>query len=379
MVFKGEAMAQPTGDPPRVLAINAGSSSVKFALFAAGDPPADLLREKVERVASPDDVIRALEAKGATANLAAIAHRLVHGGPDHTAPALVTPELLRDLEALKPLDPTHLPAELELIAAFAKRWPDVPQVVCFDTAFHRDLPAVARTLPIPRRYAASGVRRYGFHGISYEYLMEELGRVAGAEAAQGRVILAHLGSGASLAAVRGGKCIDTTMGFTPTGGLVMGTRTGDLDPGALVHLLRTEKLNADQLDKLVNRESGLLGISETSADVRDLLARESTDPRAAEAVAVFCYQARKLIGGMAAALGGLDTLVFAGGIGENAPVIRSRICDGLGFLGVRLAPERNAANAAVISEDGAPATVRVIRTNEEAMLARSALRVLAEA
>ena len=228
---------------------------------------------------------------------------------------------------------------------------------------------------VPRRYQARGVRRYGFHGISYEYLLEELARVAGPEAARGRVILAHLGSGASLAAVRDGKCVDTTMGFTPTGGLVMGTRTGDLDPGVLVHLMRTENLTADQLDALVNRESGLLGISETSADVRDLLGREATDPRAAEALAVFRYQTRKWIGAMAAALGGFDTLVFAGGIGESSAVIRGRICNGLGFLGVRIAGDRNAAGATVISEDGAPVTVRVIRTDEEAMIARTVLRM----
>jgi len=360
-----------------VLAINAGSSSVKAALFRAGDPPTELLRDKLEHVASPDDVIAWLEAKNATANLAGIAHRLVHGGSDHTAPAIVTAKLFHDLEKLKALDPTHLPAELALIAAFANHWPDVPQIACFDTAFHRDIPSVASTLPIPRRYKSQGIRRYGFHGISYEYLMEELARLAGPEAARGRVILAHLGAGASLAAVKDGRGIDTTMSFTPTAGLVMATRTGDLDPGVLIHLLRAEKLSTDHLDHLVNRESGLLGISETTADVRTLLAHEASDPRAAEAIAVFCYQARKWIGAMAAALGGLDTLVFAGGIGENAAEIRTRICKDLTFLGVRIASERNVACAAVISEDDAPVTVRVIRTNEEAMLARNAFRLLA--
>lgn len=368
-------MTQPRDDSPRVLAINAGSSSVKFAVFA-GEPPTELFRSKLERVGSPDELITSLEAKGATKDLAAISHRLVHGGSKHTAPVIVSPELLRDLEALKPLDPTHLPAELELIAVFAKRFPNVPQVVCFDTAFHRDLPTVAHTLPIPRRYAASGVRRYGFHGISYEYLLEEIARVAGTDAARGRVILAHLGAGASLAAVRDGKCIDTTMSFTPTGGLVMATRTGDLDPGVLIHLLRSEKLSAEQLDRLVNHDSGLRGISETTADVRELLAHEATDTRAAEAIAVFCYQTRKWIGALAAALDGIDTLVFAGGIGENSPEIRARICDGLSYLGVRIAADRNTASAEIISADDAPVMVRVIRTNEEAMLARAALRVL---
>jgi acetate kinase len=360
-----------------VLALNAGSSSVKFALFRAGEPPVEILRDKIERVGTPQEVIDRLDAQGASANLAAVAHRLVHGGPTYTAPTVVTPDVLRDLERLKPLDPTHLPAELALIAAAAKRWPGVPQVACFDTAFHRDLPAVAKTLPIPLRYLKQGVRRYGFHGISYEFLLEQLTHTAGADAAHGRVVLAHLGAGASMAAVRGGKSIDTTMGFTPTGGLVMGTRTGDLDPGVLIHLIRAENRTADQLDRLVNHESGLLGLSETTADVRDLLAREATDARAAEAVAAFCYQARKYLAAMTAALGGLDTLVFSGGIGENSPPVRARICAELGFLGVRLADGRNAANTAIISPDGAPVAVHVIRTNEEAMLARSAVRLLA--
>src|SRR5207248_5014828 len=248
---------------------------------------------------------------------------------------------------------------------------------CFDTAFHATLPRVARLLPLPRRYDAAGIRRYGFHGLSYAYLMGELGRVAGPEAAAGRVILAHLGAGASMAAVQGRKSIDTTMSFTPTAGLVMATRTGDLDPGALVYLLRSENLSADQLDELLNKQSGLLGVSETSPDMRDLLAKQAGDVRAAEAVELFCYQARKWVGALAAALGGLDTLVFAGGIGENAAEVRQRICDGLGFLGVRLDPARNAAGAAVISADGTPATVRVIRTDEELMIARLVGRTLA--
>jgi len=360
----------------RVLAVNGGSSSVKFAVFGASDPPQELSRGKIERAGAVQAVLDALEGQGALSGLAGVGHRLVHGGPDHTEPALVTPDLLRDLERLKPLDPTHLPAELELIAAFAARCPGVPQVACFDTAFHRDLPIVARTLPVPRKYQTQGVRRYGFHGISYEYLLEELARVAGADAAHGRVVFAHLGSGASLAAVHNGKCVDTTMGFTPTGGLVMGTRTGDLDPGVLLYLSRAEKRTADQLDALVNRESGLRGISETSADVRDLLAHEASDPRAAEAVAVFCYQARKWIGAMVAALNGLDTLVFSGGIGENAPAVRARICEGLSFFGVRIAEERNSANAPVISDLTAPVTVRVIPTNEECMMARTVLRLI---
>jgi len=230
-------------------------------------------------------------------------------------------------------------------------------------------------LPIPQRYAEQGVERYGFHGLSYAYLMEALGRFDPA-AAEGRVILAHLGSGASLAAVRHGKSIDTSMGFTPASGLVMSTRTGDLDPGLAYYLARSQHMTAPQFQKMTNHASGLLGVSGTSADVRDLLARESHDARASDAVALFCYQAKKWIGAFAAALGGVDTIVFSGGIGENAPVIRERICDDLGFLGIALHRTRNARNAPLISTDRSRATVRVIHTDEEFMIARAVVRVL---
>ena len=236
------------------------------------------------------------------------------------------------------------------------------------------MPRVAKLLPIPRRFDAKGIQRYGFHGLSYAYLMEELARLGNPAATKGRVILAHLGNGASLAAVRDGKSIDTSMCFTPTAGLVMSTRSGDLDPGLAPYLARTEQMTTSQFYKMVNHESGLLGVSETSSDMRDLLDHEKQDVRAAEAVALFCYQAKKWIGSFAAALGGLDTLVFAGGIGENAPLVRKRICERLGFLGVQLNEARNAKNAAVISKNSIRVTVRVIRTDEELMIARSVLR-----
>src|SRR5262249_40488637 len=269
------------------------------------------------------------------------------------------------------------PAEIALIEEVARRVPGVLQVTCFDTAFHRDLPRVARLLPIPRKYEASGVRRYGFHGLSYAFLMDELTRIA-PQAARGRVILAHLGAGASMAAVRDGKCIDTRMAFTPTAGLVMGTRSGDLDPGVLVYLMRQEGLTAEQVNELVNRRSGLLGVSETSPDMRDLLARQADDPRAADAVALFCYQAQKGGGALTAALGGLDTLVFAGGIGEHAAEVRVRVCNGLDFLGILLDPARNAANAAVISADTGRCVVRVIKTDEELKVVGDVLRIWGE-
>ncbi|MBN1513636.1 MAG: acetate/propionate family kinase [Phycisphaerae bacterium] len=311
--------------------------------------------------------------------LAAVGHRVVHGGPTYSKPRRITSEIIDELRRLSPLDPEHLPAEILLIEAFRSRFPTLPQVACFDTAFHHDLPRVAQLLPIPRRYEAQGVRRHGFHGLSYAFLIEELARLAGTEAAQGRIILAHLGNGASLAAVRDGKPVDTSMGFTPTAGVPMSTRSGDLDPGLVAYLARTENMSAQQFDEMVNSRSGLLGVSETSSDMRDLLDREAQDVRAAEAVALFCYQVKKWIGAFAAALGGLDTLVFAGGIGENAPLIRARICDSLGFLQIQIEDERNAANEGVISTTAGGVTVRVIHTDEEQMITRSVLSILTRA
>jgi acetate kinase len=238
------------------------------------------------------------------------------------------------------------------------------------------MPRVATLLPIPRRFNAKGIQRYGFHGLSYDYLMEELAHLGDPSATTGRVILAHLGNGASMAAVRDGKSMDTSMCFTPTAGLVMSTRSGDLDPGLAPYLARTEKMTTKQFYEMVNHKSGLLGVSETSSDMRDLIGREAGDARAAEAVALFCYQAKKWIGSFAAALGGLDTLVFAGGIGENAPLVRTRICEGLGFLGIKLNESRNAKNAAVISAKSTRVTVRVIHTDEEFMIARAVSRLV---
>lgn len=284
--------------------------------------------------------------------------------------------MLDELHSITPYDPDHLPAEIELIEVFLQRHPKLLQVSCFDTAFHQTMPRVAKLLPIPRRFDAKGIQRYGFHGLSYSYLMEELARVAGPKAAQGRVILAHLGNGASMVAVKDGKSIDTSMGFTPAAGLPMGTRPGDLDPGVAWYMMRSENLTPKQFNNLINHGSGLLGISETSSDMQDLLAQETDDVRAAEAVALFCYQAKKWIGAFAATLGGLDTLVFAGGIGENSPVVRSRICEGLGFLGIRLEEKRNKANAPVISKDIGQAIVRVIHTDEEWMIAKTVSQMI---
>jgi len=281
-----------------------------------------------------------------------------------------------ELRRATPYAPEHLPRELALIDAFAARHPHLPQVACFDTAFHHTMPRMARLLPIPRRYQSYGVQRYGFHGLSYAYLVEELARIASPAVAHGRVILAHLGNGASMAAVQGGASIDTSMGFTPASGLVMSTRTGDLDPGVVAFLAHTEQMTPPQFHQVVNHQSGLLGVSETSSDMRDLLAREADDVRAAEAVALFCYQAKKWVGAFSAVLGGLDTLVFSAGIGERSASIRARICAGLNFLGLQLDDERNAAHAPVISAGASRVTVHVIRTNEALMIARSVSRLL---
>jgi acetate kinase len=374
-----------------ILTINAGSSSVRYAIFASGNARSDarddtrsgagvhgstrpirLFDGKMERVggeaaaATADRLAEKLKTQAQRATPDAIGHRVVHG-MQHSRPERVSAALLTELRRIAVLDPEHLPREIELIEAMQRRYPDIPQVACFDTAFHRGMPPEATLLPIPRRFAAKGVQRYGFHGLSYTFLMQELGRLGDAAASRGRVILAHLGSGASLAAVLDGCCIDTSMGFTPAAGLVMGTRSGDLDPGLASYLMLDESMSAAQFRKMVNEESGLIGLSETSADVRDLLERESSDDRAREAIAIFCYQAKKWIGAYIAALGGLDTLVFAGGIGENSVAVRRRICAGLQCFGIDLDESLNERNAACISTGRV--AVRVIRTDEESVIA----------
>jgi len=393
----GEAMRS-------VLTINSGSSSLRFALFNAVESLPRILNGKFDRIGLPDarlsftDVLankndermidapnhvacvpllsELLEKKTGISAVGAIGHRVVHSGPRYREPQRVDGAMLEELRRITSFAPNHLPAAIALMETLASTFPHVPQIACFDTAFHSTLPRVAKLLPIPRRYEAKGVQRYGFHGLSYAFLMQELEAIAGAKAARGRVILAHLGNGASMTAVRDGQSMDTSMGFTPAAGLVMSTRSGDLDPGLVAFLGRSERMTEAQFDRMIHHESGLLGVSEISSDMRDLLAREADDVRAAEAVALFCYQAKKWLGAFAAALGGLDTLVFAGGIGENNASIRARICEGLGFLGIELNEARNTENAAVISAESGRVTVRVIRTDEELMIARSVCRFL---
>ncbi len=308
-------------------------------------------------------------------DLAAVGHRIVHGGDRHREPQRVTLGVVADLWALVPIDPNHLPQAIAAIEAVGRAYPTVTQVACFDTAFHSLMPRVARLYGLPSRLAEEGIIRYGFHGLSYEYVMEELRRLE-PEAAAGRVVVAHLGNGASMAAVRGGVGVDTTMGFTPTGGLVMGTRSGDLDPSVPLYLLEERGLTPTEVSDLLNKRAGLLGVSGTSADMRDLLEREPEDGCAAEAVALFCYQAKKFLGAMAAALGGLDALVFTGGIGEHSATVRERVCEGLEFLGIRLDTDRNAAHARVVSSDASGVRVLVVPTDEDLMVARHTRRLI---
>jgi acetate kinase len=388
---------------PFLLTLNGGSSSIRFALYRMDGTLTRGLSGKLDRIGMPgmgltvqdpvgaveellpltledgvapeDWLLGWLEVRPEFALIEAVGHRVVHG-MERTGPEWVTEALMEGLDGIVECDPEHLPRALALMDAVRRRHPELRQVACFDTAFHRTLPRVARLLAIPRRYDAKGIQRYGFHGLSYAYLMEELIARGDAAATKGRVILAHLGNGASMAAVRDGRSVDTSMGFTPTAGLVMGRRSGDLDPGLVAYLGRTEGLSLAAYSRMVSSESGLLGLSETSSDMRDLLSRAPVDVRAAEAVELFCYAAKKCVGSYAAVLGGLDTLVFAGGIGENCPTVRARICEGLGFLGIELQSERNAESAPVISRSGGRVRVRVIRTDEELMIARAVSRLM---
>jgi acetate kinase len=382
----------PADTAPRtVLCLNTGSSSLKFALYRVGEREARLADGAVERVGLPqgrlwirkgggartdeegdfaqhEGAVRAMFSALERLHLprpAAVGHRLVHGGADHAAPERVDAPLLAALRELIPFAPLHLPSAIQAIEAVAGRLPDLPQVACFDTAFHRNMPEVARRLPLKREFWDEGLRRYGFHGLSYEFIVGALG-----PAAQGRVVIAHLGNGASLAAVREGKGIDTTMGFTPTGGFMMGTRSGDLDPGVLLYLMNEKGYDAERLERLVDHESGLLGVSGHSPDMKTLRERRAKDPHAAQAVEMFCYQLAKHIAAMTAALGGLDTLVFTGGIGEHAASVRWEVCLRLAHLGIRLDPARNEAGDDPLSTSDSPCTVRVIPTEEDLMIAR---------
>lgn len=392
---------------PVVLTLNLGSSSVKFALFRpSGDEESSfdrLLSGKLNRIGLESSSFVAKDAGGAIviekhtelksyrnalemllawieSDVGGIkpgltGHRLVHGGARYVDPQIVTPSLLYDLKNLVPLAPDHLPQEIDAIESVQRLRPDLQQALCFDTAFHRTMPRVARLYGLPLAMAEEGIIRYGFHGLSYESIVNQLAREAGEQVAHGRMIVAHLGNGSSLCAIREGRSIDTTMGFTPTSGLIMGTRSGDLDPSVVLYLIQHEHHSAADVHEILNKRAGLLGLSGTSSDMKELLAKIGSDPRAEEAVGVFCYEAKKFLGALVAALGGFETLVFTGGIGENSPPVRERVCTGLQDFGVRLDLDANSRNEAVISQPGARVTVRVIAADEEAMIAQHTLEV----
>jgi acetate kinase len=384
-----------------ILCLNSGSSSLKFALYEIGDTEEALLvKGAVERIGLqsghvwirtsghellkdgqdifPDHGAAIRSAFGIFEELdlplpVAVGHRIVHGGPDHSSPALVDTGLRDVLRKFIPFAPLHLPSEILCIDAIADRFPDLPQVACFDTAFHRRIPEVAQRFPLPRDLFDEGLRRYGFHGLSYEFIIGALGQEA-----ENRVIIAHLGNGASMAAVRNGQPLDTTMGFTPTGGFMMGTRSGDLDPGILIFLINEKGYNAEKIDRLVNEQSGLIGVSGISSDMKTLLEKMNSDSRAADAVEMYCYHLRKSIASLTAVLNGLDVLVFTGGIGERAAAVRSRVCRGLWFLGIDIDDKKNNKNANIISSSKSNCIVRVIPTNEDLMIARHTYGLVAK-
>jgi acetate kinase len=387
-------MTLPT--PLRILTMNRGSATLKAALYkadvqeelvvsikldgggsskerlkisdATGHTLFDSSGDTPNRENGLEAIFQWLDGQGYLANLAAVGHRLVNGGTRFEKPQQINAETLAELERLLPLDSEHLPKALDGIRFVAAKFPEVPQIACFDTAFHHTLPEVARMYALPRGDYESGVRRYGFHGLSYEYILGELRVLEGWLAK--RVVVAHLGNGCSMAAIRDGKSVDTSMGFTPLEGLVMGTRSGDVDPGALIYFLEREKMSVEQLNSHLNKQSGLLGVSGSSADMRDLLEKAPNDAHAAEAIELFCYRAKKYLGAYAAALGGIDMLVFTGGIGERAAAVREKICAGLEFLGIQIDPQRNQVNAPLISRMGSGVKIRVIETNEDLMIAR---------
>jgi acetate kinase len=376
-----------------VLCINVGSSSCKFALYSMSGGAESLIADgAADRIGSTGGKIRIHDANGRLLaesdrvlarpqvavdamfdeferlnlpRLDAVGHRIVHGGPHHMAPEIVTPALIDDLKNLIPFAPLHMPGGIEGIEAVAGRHPKLPQVACFDTAFHRGMPERAERFPLPRELWDAGIRRYGFHGISYEYIMQALGADV-----PPRLIIAHLGNGASMAAVLNGHPHDTTMGFTPAGGFMMGTRPGDLDPGVIVYLLEQKRYDAKRLAELVNLKSGLLGVSGLSSDVKTLLDARAANADAAMAIEMFCYQIRKSVGALAAALGGLDMLIFTGGIGEHAAAVRAEVCDGLAYLGIAIDPRHNDSNQDTITTADSRCRVGVIPTNENLMVAR---------
>ena len=403
MIAPDTSALAPGESPLRILALNAGSSSLKARLYRIEE--AGLACEQialVERIGGDNGHLRVQDGHGQTMaerdipvpdhaaaahallaelehavleSIAGTGHRVVHGGLRHVQPELVDDNLLESLAALTPMAPNHNPAALAVITAVGETLPGRPLVACFDTAFHATMPLRARLYALPRALTDAGVIRYGFHGLSCESILAQL-RAQGARVDEERIIIAHLGNGASMTAVQGGRSVDTTMGFTPLGGLVMGTRPGDLDPGVLLYLLQERRIAPDALADVLSHESGMLGVSGRSADMRDLLEHAPDDPRSAEAVTLFTYQARKFLGALTAAMGGVDRVVFTGGIGEHAALVREMICSGLEYLGVALDPGPNAAHATRISAASSRVLVQVLPTDEERVVAEHTRRLL---
>ncbi len=391
------------GKNMRILSINSGSSSLKYALHdmersgrGAAVESGGLMRigmaasrflcrnhgaQSSWQLALPDHaaameaLVRHLRRGDLMSTVDCIGHRIVHGGLLYRQPEIVSPGMIDNLRGLVRLAPEHLPDEITAVEFFGREFPHLTQVACFDTSFHSNLPRLARIFPLPAGLEDGGLVRYGFHGLSYEYIMSRLKEL---EEAQGRIVIAHLGNGASMAAVRDGRSVDTTMGFTPAGGLMMSTRSGDLDPGVIFFLLREKNLDAESVARLINEQSGLAGVSGRSGDMEELLSQEKESAAAVDAVNLFCYLARKFLGALAFALGGLDTVVFTGGIGEKSPAVRARICAGLEFAGLKLEEERNRDNAGLISAAGSAVSVRVMKAGEELMIARHAARLMRE-
>jgi acetate kinase len=385
-------------DETVVLALNSGSSSLKVALYllrgkseerlaqgaAEGLGNKDgrvWLRKRKQSVfdesrgfadasQAADYLLSVLEREGLPAP-SVVGHRIVHGGPRLRSHQRITPEVLRELEEAVPFAPLHLPPALDVVRHALQRFPDVAHIACFDTVFHHTLPEYAARLPLPQEFWERGLRRYGFHGLSCESIVHALG-----DQLASRTVIAHLGNGCSVTAVRDGASVETTMGLTPTGGVIMGTRSGDLDPGVILHLARVENYSAEQLDSLLNHKAGLLGISGETSDMRRLLEMANENPRASLAVEMFCYQLRKAIGAMAAVLGGLELLVFSGGIGERAAPVRRQICSGLKYLGIALDDAANQGNESTISSAKSQCRVAVIESDEDLQIARHCRRLI---
>lgn len=388
------------------LALNAGSSSLKMGLFLVdereekpllsaeiqriGNPPANFFLKSADQIHMVQQILPEgtfeeamqflfswLDKHSQEFPLALFVHRIVQGGPALRQPAWVDTHLLQTLSAYVPYDPEHLPQQIEALRLCQKKYPAIPQIACFDTGFYRSMPSLAQRYPLPRNYQGEGLIRYGFHGLSYESILQTMERKFSNEASQ-RLIAAHLGNGASMSAIHRGKPIDTSMGFSPAGGLMMGTRCGDLDPGVFLFLLEEKGFSAEELRSLFHAKSGLLAISEQTSEMKDLIEESKKNRKAAEAIDLYCYLAKKQLGALLAALGGVDTLVFTGGIGEKAPLVRSKICEGLGFLDIEIDEQKNALNEEEISSTGSSVKVRVIPTNEQRIMVRHGYRILSQ-